>query len=255
VDRSEILALYDRELRIDIEYPGVRKEVTPHVVRFLRPAPGGNFVQYSWLDADNADRVIAEQIAELKPLGQKLSWNVHSHDSPPDLRDRLVAHGFTPDEPGTIMVLDLEALPRELRAPPVADVRRLTTREELDAVVQIEEAVWGGNFGWIRQRLGDHLEIPDYLGVYVAYVDAEPGCAGWTYFHAGTHFGSLYGGSTVPNRRGRGLYTAVLAARAQEAMARGVRFLVVDANANSGPIVARHGFQALTRSLSCDLGG
>lgn len=40
MDVQEILALFDKEQRIEMEYPDMRKEVLPHVVRFVRDAPG-----------------------------------------------------------------------------------------------------------------------------------------------------------------------------------------------------------------------
>lgn len=39
MDTQEILALFDRQQRVDIEYPDMRKEVLAHVVRFIRLAP------------------------------------------------------------------------------------------------------------------------------------------------------------------------------------------------------------------------
>ncbi len=35
MDTKAILALFDAEQRINIEYPGVRKERRPHVIRFV----------------------------------------------------------------------------------------------------------------------------------------------------------------------------------------------------------------------------
>jgi GNAT superfamily N-acetyltransferase len=110
--------------------------------------------------------------------------------------------------------------------------------------------VWGANFGWMRQRMGDHMAIPGYLSIFVAYVDQRPACAGWTYFHPNSQFAGLWGGSTLPEYRKRGLYTAVLAARVQEAIQRGYRYLTIEAGPMSRPIVATHGFQLLTMTAS-----
>ena len=43
----EVLALYDRQQRIEMEYPEAKKECFPGLVRFTRPVPGMNeiFVQ------------------------------------------------------------------------------------------------------------------------------------------------------------------------------------------------------------------
>jgi hypothetical protein len=38
-DKAALLALYDHHQRRAIEYPGVRKEVLPYLVRFI-PEPG-----------------------------------------------------------------------------------------------------------------------------------------------------------------------------------------------------------------------
>ena len=87
---------------------------------------------------------------------------------------------------------------------------------------------------------------------YMAYADGVPACAAWIRFHPGTQFASLWGGSTLPAYRRRGLYTAVLSVRAQEARRRGYRFLTIDASPMSRPIVAKHGFQVLTFAHACN---
>jgi len=56
----------------------------------------------------------------------------------------------------------------------------------------------------------------------------------------------LFGGATLPTYRKRGLYTAVLAVRVQEAIRRGYRFLATGASPMSHPILAQNGFRLLT---------
>lgn len=251
---AALLDLYDRELRIEIEHPGTHKETFPGLVRFTRPAPGMNFISYSRLDRAALDDAIEAQVAHFLPLSQPFEWLACAHDAPPELGARLTAHGFEADTPGAIMVLDLSAVPAALQAPAGADIRTVTTRAGLEDVIRVEQEVWGGDFGWMRQRMGDHLAIPDYLSLYVAYVDGEPAAVAWTYFYAG-HFAGLFGGSTVARHRGRGLYRLLLAARAQEALRRGYAFLTVNANDQSGPIVARHGFFQLTTAVDYEWPG
>jgi GNAT superfamily N-acetyltransferase len=69
--------------------------------------------------------------------------------------------------------------------------------------------------------------------------------AGWVEFHPGSRFAGLWGGATLRQWRGRGIYRALVARRAQLAAARGVRYLQVDASSESAPILRRLGFQAL----------
>jgi GNAT superfamily N-acetyltransferase len=51
--------------------------------------------------------------------------------------------------------------------------------------------------------------------------------------------------------RGRGIYRALVAYRAQLAAARGYRYLYVDASPESQPILARLGFSHLARTTPC----
>jgi len=247
-----LLALFDQEMRIDIEYPEARKEVLPDVVRFVRPAPGMNFVSYSSLDPATAANVIQEQVTYFAPMEQPFEWLVYEHDRPLGLIDQLSQYGFRPDDdPSVVMLLKAEDAPPALLAPVTVDLRAITRREELADVIMVLETVYGGDFGWVTQRLGGHLEIPGYLSVRVARVDGQPASVAWMYLHPNSQFASLWAGSTVATYRGRGLYTALLAARVQEAIQRGYRYTIVDTNPNSRPIVAKYGFRPLTVCHSC----
>ena len=254
MDIEAVLALYDREQRREIEFPGMTRQASDRVVRYVRPQPGMSFVLYSDLDEATADAVIDEQLAYFRANGLKFEWKVYGHDRPGDLVSRLVARGFEAEPPDDIMVLDVAAAPPALLAEPAADVRRLTDPARLGDVQAIMEAVWGGDFSWVHERLGEAMAIPGYLRVYVAYVGDVAACAGWTYFEKG-HFAGLWGGSTLEAYRGRGLYNALLAARVREARARGVPYLTIDAGEMSRPIVARHGFQTITTATACEWKG
>jgi hypothetical protein len=251
---SEILTLYERELRIESDDPDLQKEILPRVVRLVRSDPAMGFIRYCRLDEFNADAEIREQMAYFAGRNHPLEWDVFAYDQPLDLEERLAAYGFKPDlepdDPGPVLVLDLrEAAPR-LLTPITADVRQVADPRQLDHVVSIEQQVWGGDFDWLKPRLEGHLGIRDYLAVYVAYVQSRPAACGWMYFHPHSHFATLRGGSTLPGFRQSGLYAAILAARVQAALDREVRFLTVDASPMSRPILEKFGFQVLTYARS-----
>ncbi len=248
---ESLLALYDRALRREIGYRHTRRDVVNGVVRHVAEPPRLNFVLYSELDEESADAAIEEQIAFFRELGQPFEWKVYDHDRPGDLRDRLLAHGLVADEPDTIMVLDLQAAPESLLAPVEADVRRLAGPEQLDDVVSVLRGVYDVPFDWVYPQLGGDMARPDYLSIYVAYADERPVSAAWTYFYPDSPFAGLWGGSTLPDYRRRGLYSALLATRVQEAIARDKRYLIIDASHMSRPIVARHGFRLLTIAHGC----
>jgi GNAT superfamily N-acetyltransferase len=248
LDLKNLLALFDQYQRISIDIPGMRKDVLPHVVRFVRPAPGMNFILHSSVDESNANEVIQQQIDYFSSIGRTFEWKTYDYDTPPDLKERLAAHGFVPEEPGDVMLLDLQQAPPALLAPVTADVRPITRREQLGDVIRVLEQVWNEDFSWVTQRLGDHLEIPGYLNVSIAYEEGQPACTGWIYFYPNSPFADLWGGSTVAHLRGRGLYTALLATRVQTAIRRDCRYLALDAGPMSRPIVEKHGFQLLTHT-------
>lgn len=250
MDLSVVLSLFDKEMRREMEYPDMQKEVSPYVVRFIRPMPGRSIILHSNVDETNADAVIAAEIEYFASRGRSWDWKTYAHDMPTDLPERLKAHGFEPDDVDAVMVLDITEAPSNLLEPSAIAVRQVEDSAGLKDVIEVMERVWGGDFSWMTNRLGAHLQIPGYLSVYVADVDGQPACAGWIYFPPHSQFASLWGGSTVPELRKRGLYQAVLAARVQEAQRRGRRFLFLDASPMSQPIVAKHGFKLLTTTQS-----
>lgn len=249
---TDVLALYTRQQRIEISYPDMIREVTPHVVRQYDEERAA--VVYSRLDATNADAVIRDEIAYFKARGlaDDFEWKWFDYDTPTDLKTRLETHGFAADEPEITLVLDVHALPDRLNAPPKNDIRRITDPDGIDQVVGILDAVWppAGENAWLGEKLKKSLrETPDVYSVYIAYIDGMPASAAWIDFHAGSDFAGLWGGSTLEAYRGRGLYTDLVAVRADEAIKRGVRYLMIDSSPMSRAILEKLGFTRLCETI------
>lgn len=254
MDRKMLLALYDKEQRIEIEYPGIRKEITGDVVRFTGPPQrhSSNFILYSQLTSENADDVIRVQSAYFGKRQAPFEWKVYDHDSPPDLRERLMINGFKVREQDAIMVLDVhEAAPILLESVDT-DVRRLSEPAQVVELIDLLEEVWQVDFGGLHVLLEEDLTLrPSFSSVYIAYVNNVPASVGWIQFHDNSQFASLWGGSTLAEYRGLGLYTAIMATRVQEAIHRGFSFLTIDASKMSRPIAEKYGFQLLTYAHAC----
>jgi hypothetical protein len=245
MNKKNLLVRYDQDLRLRIRYPEARKEITNNVVRFVRQAPGMNFVNFTFANETKLHQVIHQEVEYFLPFEQPFTWKVYDHDLLPSLKEELVSHGFAPDDdPAAVMVLDVKNTPL-VSAPTRADVRRINTLEGLKDIIYVLDNVWGGHNTWVNDRLGAHLQIPGYLSVYAAYVDDRPASIAWTYFPHG-QFATLFAGSTLAQYREQGLYTSLLETRLDEIRARGYRYAVVEAGSMSRPIVARHGFQHLT---------
>jgi GNAT superfamily N-acetyltransferase len=250
MNKTSLLTTYDKDLRMRIMYPEVRREITGDVVRFIRQAPGMNFVSFTFATEMQLDRVIDREVQYFVPMNQPFTWKVYDHDLLPSLPSKLTAHSFAGDnDPAAVMVLDVNHAPARLHEPAKADVRRITDQDGLKDIVHVLNTVYGNDNSWVHHRMGMHLKVPGYLSVYVAYVDAGkvriPASIAWTYFPRG-HFATLFGGTTLSEYRSRGLYTDLLAVRVREIRERGYSFAVVEAGPMSKPIVAKHGFQHLT---------
>ncbi|MGH6934288.1 MAG: hypothetical protein ACREEE_17870 [Dongiaceae bacterium] len=64
--------------------------------------------------------------------------------------------------------------------------------------------------------------------------------------HAGTQFASIWGAATLREFRGRRTYTSLVDRHWEVARRKGARYLYVDANGNSRPVLERFGFRPLT---------
>jgi GNAT superfamily N-acetyltransferase len=253
MNKTEMLALFDREQRQEAVWADSERTVLPHTVRQIMHNGQRGFVVYSALTETNADEEIMAQLAYFERRGMPFEWKLYLHDRPADLRARLARFGIETDEEEAVMVLDLSARPALLEAAPAMEVRRVTDPAELDLLVAIEEAVWARSYTMMGDVLEETLrKTPDEIAIYLAYADGIPAASAWVNFHPGTHFASIWGGSTLAEFRGRGLYTALLTVRAREAAARGFRFLTVDAGPMSRPILAQHGFETITYSYPCE---
>ena len=228
----------------------MRREVTPDVVRHIATSPNGEgTLIFSRLREANAEEIIRQQVDYFESIGQGFEWKVYDYDKPHDLKERLASFGFTVEEGEALMVIDLDDAPEILWQPVRHHVQRIIDPEKLADVQSIEDQVWNEDSSRLIHYLGDSLSNhPEQLSVYVAYVDEKPASAAWVYFPQHSQFASLWGGSTIHEYRQQGLYTSLLEVRAQEAKARQVRYLTVDASVMSRPILEKFGFEMLAYS-------
>ena len=264
MDRDELLTLFDRQVRFEaIEARYAHEPWPADAPRVMRDWPRDEarwgWVIWSDLDAETADAAIQAQIDFFRARGQSFEWKLFGHDRPADLGARLLRHGFTREEDETVMACDLHAnalgpapaeQPAGAAVPEIA-IRRITHPGSLRAVVQINEMIYGERFDWIETELAAELSLPgEPTVVYLAEYYGLPVAAGWMRFYRDTQFAGLFGGATLYEYRRRGIYTALLAARAAEARRRGYRFLSVDASPMSRPILRKRGFIELTTATA-----
>ncbi|NCF68230.1 MAG: N-acetyltransferase [Chloroflexi bacterium] len=253
MNKSQIIALYDQDQRKDVAYPNMRREVTPNVVRHIDTSgTGEGIITYSQLNEANVEDTVREQVSYFASIGQDFEWKVYDYDRPSDIKERLGSYGFMVEEAEALVVLDLEDAPETLWQPVRHNVQRILDPEKLADVQTIEQQVWDEDVSWVAHFLGSALSnYPEQMSVYVVYINEKAASAAWTYFSENSQFASLWGGATISGYRKQGLYTALLAIRAQEAKARQVRYLTVDASTMSRPILEKFGFEMIAYTFPC----
>ncbi|MET7420782.1 GNAT family N-acetyltransferase [Dactylosporangium sp. NPDC005555] len=247
MDPQQVLALFDRKIR---QEPGADAgsvvEREPGIVRVVSSRDGWHGISWCDLHGLDADAVIAAQIQRFGRVGQPWEWKHYSHDRPADLPERLIAAGFEPDPVEGLLFAEVADLPLDVSLPPGTTLRPVTDAAGADLLVRVHDEVFGGDHSRIgKDLLARIADRPGSIAAAVVMAGDRPICAGRVEFHGGTEFAGLWGGGTVADWRGRGVFRALVAHRAALAAAAGYRYLQVDASADSRPILQRLGFLQL----------
>jgi GNAT superfamily N-acetyltransferase len=249
-DLTELLAAYDAQMRgvgqnlaasVVVDRDGPLTRVSNQHRGFVT-GPRDLGVEGAELDA-----LIARQQAFFADVG--LEWKTRAHDVPRDITGRLTAAGFVAEPHETVEIAAVADLGTDPRPPDGVVLRELTEARDLRRIGGLESAVWDADMAWIGEDLvGRVAAWPDRIVVFAAEADDELVSAAWLVFRPGTDFAGMLGGATLAPWRGRGIYRALVAARAARARARGVRYLQVDASDDSRPILERLGFVGVTET-------
>jgi ribosomal protein S18 acetylase RimI-like enzyme len=248
MDRHAVLAAFDEQLR---RHPAPdaldgQVEYDHGVVRIVGAGDAWAAVIWCDLDHESADAVIAAQVRRFAQLHRPWEWKHYSYDQPPDLPDRLLAAGFTPEPAEALLVAEVADLPLEVPPPPGVEVRAVTDEHGVEALVSVHDQVFGEDHSAVGSALLAALaRQPSTAAAVVAFAGRTPIAAGRVEFHHGSDFASLWGGGVVPSWRHRGVFRSLVAHRAALASARGFRYVQVDAMPDSRPILQRLGFVEL----------
>jgi GNAT superfamily N-acetyltransferase len=251
-DVAALLGAYDAQLRArvpDVLPDGVRVERDGPLLRWFGFG-GRGFVEYrdlGGLDGRELDQLIARQVRIFSARGERFEWKLHGHDRPRDLGERLRVAGLVPEDVETVVIAPVATISVEASPPEGVIVREVCERVDLERIAELESAIWGQDQGVRAEALErERVADPDALTILIAEAGDSVVCAGWVRFPPGTEFATLWGGGTLPDWRGRGIYRALVAQRARLAAQRGRRYLQVDASEQSRPILERLGFVMVT---------
>jgi GNAT superfamily N-acetyltransferase len=216
---------------------------------YLMPdtAPESATVQRVRLTPKTVDAAVAEIRALLRERGREgAEWELGESSTPPDLVDRLLALGLQRVEADPVTVgMVLHGSPA-WEKPAGVVARRVRSVDELVAARAVQHVAFGDTRPVDVERARADIAREGVDGsTFLAWVDGVPAAAAYAAY---TEWGLiLFGGATTPDARGRGAYRALVAARADEAVARGTPTLVTHAGRMSRPILERLGFQPVAR--------
>ncbi|MCS5719665.1 GNAT family N-acetyltransferase [Herbiconiux sp. CPCC 205763] len=249
---AELLAAYDDQLRTDAETPSAIEVALLGPLRLVTFANGRGFVTYRDLggaDAGEIRRLVAEALAHYRadPEITRVEWKTRGHDIAPGLHEALLDHGFTPDEQESIMIGSAEALAVDIPLPAGATLRQVSVEADVRAMSAMQDEVFGdAPSDEMANALLRRLGFGDGMELWVVEVEGEIVSAGRLEPVAGTSFAGIWGGATRAEWRGRGLYRALTAARAQSAISAGKSLIHSDSTEYSRPILERSGLQKVS---------
>jgi GNAT superfamily N-acetyltransferase len=249
VDLPAVLAAFDEQMRRHpMGSPGVRVEVDERVTRTVGTDGSWSAVVWSGLTEADADEVI---VAEIARATGPLEWKLYSHDRPADLPERLRAAGLTPEPVETLMVAEIADLDLPVTHPAGVRLSAVDDPNGVDAMLRVHDDVFGA--GSVHPSTAEAVRTalgmrPRPIEAVIAWAGDVAVSAGRVEFHEGTDFASLWGGGTLPEWRGRGVFRALVGHRAVLARERGYRYLQVDALPASRSILQRMGFHALAET-------
>ena len=198
------------------------------------------------------DEVIRAHRDFFRARGQELEWKTYDDDEPADLGARLLAAGFTREDDEALMLGPARPLAeQDVRLPVGVVVRPADGLEDFRRIGELYLRVWGQSPAWTSRSLYDRWRSdPESLDVVVAEGSRQGPvlCAARAEYDQSPFVG-LWGGSTDPDWRGRGLYRATLLHRARLGLARGKEFVRVDASPASEPILRRLGLYRVATTV------
>jgi GNAT superfamily N-acetyltransferase len=251
VQIEAVRTAYDTQIRrkATADEPGAVVEADDGLLRWIAPGTQTSCIIWSALTAETADAAIAAQRAYFIHRGTAVEWKYYDYDTPADLPARLIAAGFEPEDEEVMIVAETAAISPEVVLPAGVRLVPVTDDAGIEAMMAVRDRAFPDPSPELQERLlAQFHDAPESLEMVVAMAGDEPVSAARVEFMPGTDFAGLWGGGTVPEWRGRGIFRALVAYRAGLAAERGYRYLQVDALPTSRPILERLGFEAVART-------
>ena len=247
MDETDLLRAYDDQLRTDAETPSAIAVTSLGPVRLVEFVGGRGFVTYRDLggaDAGEIRRLVAAALAyfAVDPAITRVEWKTRGHDDAPGLSEALVAAGFIAEETESIMLGAAASLIADVPLPDGVTLRTVHDDRDVRAMCAMQDRAFGDEVSeHYAEAILRRLARDDGMELWVAEADGEIISAGRLEPVAGTDFAGIWGGATLEQWRGKGIYRALTSARARSAVGLGKTLLHSDSTEFSRPILERSG--------------
>ncbi len=226
--------------------PNSRFHRTRHFSRYWTKVahPGANhFSRVRWSDAE-ADERIEETKRWFRERGLGIQWMVGPFDTPKDLGERLLRHGFLRAGDQALMLRFGLAKVDDIATNPEIEVVDLKARPDLwEASLQVNATA----FKWPAEQTENErdgwfedLQQPATRS-FMALLDGKPVADAHLYLQAGVAY--LGGAATLPEYRSRKIYSTLLRRRLERARDEGYEVAMIHAEPMSRRVVSRFGFE------------
>jgi GNAT superfamily N-acetyltransferase len=255
MDSSDLLRVYDDQLRGNAEIATASAVERLGPLYLARFGTDG-FITYRGADAAEGVALVPDAVAHYRaePGVGLVEWKTRQHDDAQGLHDALLEEGFVADGPESIMIGEAHLLAVDVPLPEGVTLRRATSEAEIRAMGAMQAEVFGHPLNEERlQQLVDRLASGDGMEHWFAEAGGVVVSAGRLDPVEGTEFAGIWGGSTRPEWRGRGIYRALTAARARSALRLGKRYINSDSTEFSRPILERSGFVKVSTTTPYEL--
>ncbi len=252
--RERYLQAYDTQLRTDAETPSALSVTQRGPLRLATFAGGLGFITYQDLGGATAadmQALVRGALAHYQrdPGIAKIEWKTRLHDAAPGLAQALAAHGFVPEKAESIMVGPVTALCAP-GPPDGVTLRKVTTETDVRAMsAMVDEAFGEKTSIRIANSLLARLARQDGMELWVAENDGAMVSAGRLEPVPSSDFAGIWGGATLQAYRGRGIYRALVAARARSAQSMGKTLIHSDSTEDSRPILERSGLIKVSATI------
>lgn len=206
-----------------------------------------NIVFKARLRPEHVDSTIETLVEKARARNVPLRWLIGKDTEPPNLGERLLAHGFTILESGPLMAIDLHSLLQAAHLPGNVTISKIKDGDQLEAWCRIVAECFGipPKRAPAMSRWFKMMDSKSQMCFYLAFQDGEP--VATSQLFAGEGVAGIYYVATLPKARNQGIGYAVTHRALQDGLNMGYRVGTLQATPIGESLYLKMGFKEVRR--------